>query len=248
MAGGKFDSSLTRVQPVLTWLRDNGGRGWLRRLIQLASRGREVKQAGLDDEPVLVEFEKPLTPPRALLEHYLRSAGRLRWPNGAKFSDDTTERRKALLAGDPGIQREALALLARARSTKGSWFAFEGDTMTDAIITTPGCAVVIEGKRTEPGLTCGIEWDANREQVYRNLDCAEAWAGRPPNCLVLLVVQEGSRCERDARALDQEGPTRALRSIPQRTSEEVTRVWTDHFAGWTTWEAISREWPSMRLP
>lgn len=248
MAGGKFDSSLTRVQPAFTWLGNNGGPGWPSRLIHLASRGDRVRRLGLDDSPVNVEFEKPFRPPTTLLEYYLRHPERLRWPEGAKFCKETSAKRKALLEGNVAVQREALGLLAECRSPSAKWFVFEGTTMVDAVISTPSCMILVEGKRTEPGLTSKIEWDVEREQIYRNLDAAEACPTRPQNFLCLLVVSEGSRCERDAQALDAAGSERAVRSMPYRAPEEVSRVWDEHYAGWTTWEALMREWPLMRLP
>ncbi len=259
MAGGERDSSLTRVQPTfdqLYRLADGTchGESWIEVVVGLCSRGPEVlrrpeMEAYLRGTPLRPQYEFKLDPPRALLEHYLRNPGRLSWPeNGrATYKPVTTLKRRKLLARDALVEQEGLTALRGRRSVRGkAWYLFEGTTMVDVRLqTTAGLQVLVEGKRTESGLTDEIEWDGMREQVYRNLDCGAEALGRA--CLQVLIVEKGTTCEWQARDLDLDGWERAARSMPHRSRDDVKRLWNEQYAGWTTWQAIKDRFPLLEL-
>jgi hypothetical protein len=255
MAGGCHDSSLTRVQPTFDQLYAYGGRcgdvNWLNEVLRLASRGHEILRYDVG-VPLAPIYESTLYPPRALLEFYLNNPERLSWPvDGSvprKFSKETNEWRLRLLARDIDARTEGIRLLGATSSTGGKkWFIFEGITKADAFLTTSMArSVLIEGKRTENKLTGFTDWDRAREQVYRNLDAGYDQYG--DGVLQLVIVQEGSNCEAMARELDRDGWERAARSMPHRSNAEVKKLWTERYAGWTTWEAIQRRYPFLDLP
>lgn len=69
-----------------------------------------------------------------------------------------------------------------------------------------------------------------RVEPYR----AERW-------FVLLVLEDGTTTAADARRLDL-GGERLISALPHLPAGEVEEVWS-HYAGYTTWHAVQREFP-----
>lgn len=200
MAGGKYDSSLTRVRPFFGQLiaREPTGASWLPQLLQAAPRGPEVL-ARVATEPgeLLAElskpakngllrcFEYPIAAPRALLLWFIEHPDRLTWPKGQTYSESTTESRRALLYDEPPgraeAQKQALRLAATRPTTAREWWRFEGESMLDCVLMTDRLVVTVEGKRTE-SLSPATHWYPKRSQLVRNLEAAgqmahgRAWA------------------------------------------------------------------------
>src|SRR3954453_11590832 len=97
MAGGKYDSSLTRVRPFFGQLiaRDATGESWLPQLLQATPRGREVLGSCATQPGDLLDelcksapsglmrcFEYPIAAPRALLSWFIEHPDELTWPKG----------------------------------------------------------------------------------------------------------------------------------------------------------------------
>lgn len=252
MSGGPFDSSLTRVQPILKALERSGGAGWVREFLALGSRAAEVDVRGFVEGTATCAFEVQVPPPRPLLGYYIDNPGRLRWPmvNGRpkRFGPDAEQLRKDLLAGSPAAASEAHALLSKKGYQRGARWCFEGFTSIDARIDCQQVSLFIEGKRTEPHFTGHTEWDPLRDQIARNLDAIDAWESKPPHFLFMVVVEEGTALVEDARQFDSAGLGFARTSMPHRSAEDVERLWTAHYAGFTTWQAVRRRWTWLPLP
>lgn len=200
MAGGKYDSSLTRVRPFFGQLiaRDSTGASWLPQLLQATPRGPEVL-ADLATEPgeLLEElskpaqnglprcFEYPIAAPRALLLWLIEHPDELTWPKAQTYSAATTELRRALLYDEPPgraqVQEEARRLGATRPTTAREWWRFEGESMLDCVLMTDRLVVTVEGKRSEP-ISPATHWYPKRSQLVRNLEAAgqmaheRAWA------------------------------------------------------------------------
>jgi hypothetical protein len=203
MAGRRFDSSLTRVQPFFGALiaRDPSGETWLGALLRATPHadllGDLVEAPGTLD-PSLTEpakggrmrcFEFPAAPPEPLLRWYIEHPEHLKWPRGAKFSEEATRWRRQLVCNDPpgarsGAQAEALRLLASPKG-RSAWWRFEGTTMLDCVLMTDRLVVTVEGKRTEP-ISAATDWYPKRSQIVRNLEAARTLAaGRRWTSVVL---------------------------------------------------------------
>jgi len=249
---GRFDSSLTRVQPVFQALfrRDTSGETWLRQLLGMAKR-----RAG--PEPVTIparvgqlveppQFEFPVDPPKSYLAWLITHPERLSSPPEAAWkgwSTRTQERRRALLAGDIAVQAEAMAQLEkRAGLPNRAWWRLEGVTRVDCALLTPSTLVFVEGKRTELGPTRQVLWYQGRDQVFRVLDCAAAFArqtGRQ-HYFVMLVVEPDSVEGDPIRQSEIEAvmsPRTVQESLPHLTDEERMEL-LSHYLGTTTWQAI----------
>lgn len=228
---GQWNSSITRVRPFFEELLagDPSGATWIGRLTEAGSRAPdypgdlEALQGELSAGLVATRpyndrilgrtidlatcFEYPVPPSEAFLRWLIENPARLAWPGqdkgkGARFGDETQERRHALLSDDDpdaqaAAQRDALAELARlgVSGSRRKWWAFEGFTEVDCWIETEDLLLLVEGKRTEP-LSRSTDWFPKRSQLVRNLEVAGELA-RGRLAAVLLVVEDEVEGELD---------------------------------------------------
>jgi hypothetical protein len=166
---GSKDSSKTRVVPVFDKLvaNDNSGKTWLPRLLSLPVGGHFINLPnGLDwkiQDNGWGDNEKKLEPPVSLLSWLIRHPENM---NSQILSSEPVKRRE-LINGSTSRQREALKLLRNNPSGEG-WHLFEGKTQPDVFIETPDILIVIEGKRTESGVTTKTKWMPWRHQMLRS--------------------------------------------------------------------------------
>ena len=195
MAGGQYDSSLTRVQPFFGALiaSDPFGRSWLSNLLAATPKGAAVLGDLLDDPGTLPSpitsltdkgrlgcFEYPVPPPRGLLAWFVEHPDELVWPKRQGFSAETRRLRRALIDDDPPgsrkeAQEHARTLVATRPPGTREWWSFEGTTMIDCALITDRLVVTVEGKRTEP-LSPATDWYPKRSQLVRNLEAAKQLA------------------------------------------------------------------------
>lgn len=248
---GKFDSSLTRVQPVFEALyrRDASGETWLRQLLGMASRSSGPEPitvpANLGQLVEPPRFEFPVDPPKSYLRWLIEHPENLSSPREAvwrTWGERTQKRRRALLDGDTAVQAEALAHLEEQPLRRRAWWRFEGITRVDCALFTPATVVFVEGKRTEMGPAKHVFWYQGRNQVLRVLDCASAYAQQTDrqHFFVVLVVEEDLVEHDPVRQSEIEAvvsPGTVQRSLPHLTGEERTEL-LRHYLGATTWQAI----------
>ncbi|HYF80519.1 MAG TPA: hypothetical protein VD973_25710 [Symbiobacteriaceae bacterium] len=250
---GKFDSSLTRVQPVFDELlsRDPLGQTWLPDLLQLPQRTDGPRQllpaAPGSLTPGQSPYEFPVVPSKeylAWLLHHLPEQERPADTYWDKLSDSTRANRKKLFEQDPATLQEALSALDKWPTLpQKAWWLLEGRSMIDCALITDRMVLFIEGKRTEEGPSAGTIWAPNRNQVLRNLDCARALAactGRP-HYYVMLVVEAYSGQPADDRRAQQHqlvtAPDVVAKSLPHMSEQEQEGA-LRHYLGVTTWQAI----------
>jgi hypothetical protein len=210
---GIYNSSLTRVQPFFRILeaRDPSGLSWVPQLLALSSNSPQaVKLAAALTQAeassrVALKFERRLPPPTEFLRWQIQNQDQLTWPKRDSWSPETRSKREKLFGrrdlSGISIERhaevraldyssmtsEALSALAThgASGSSKKWWAFEGFTSVDCLISTGRFRLYIEGKRTE-GLSRSINWYPKRNQFLRNLESARADAeGVPFGCLVI---------------------------------------------------------------
>jgi hypothetical protein len=219
MAGGRFDSSLTRVRPFFTGLirSDASAATWLRPLLVATPHARLLGGA-LDDPGALLPaltsptdhgrlgcFEYPVAPPRSLLAWFIEHPEALVRPSGQKYSPETERLRTSLLEDEPPgsravVQAQARQLVATRTPTARGWWRFEGTSMLDCVLATDKLVITIEGKRTEP-LSPATDWYPQRSQLVRNLEAAKQLAkGRAWAALLISeeLVAEGTDAALDA--------------------------------------------------
>lgn len=249
---GKHDSSLTRVVPLVDFLRTRFGTdgSWVRTVIHTAEFGRKVKlPEPLDIKEIMYgdgnagnsTGEKKLSPPRSLLEWLIRNASAPQNGNWGT-SEETISKRKSLVAGDESTVTEAIDSLAGWQGG-ADWFIFEGDTQPDLFVRTSEMVLVVEGKRTESEPTRRTTWMETRHQMLRHLDCAlEAY---PELAVIGMMIVEGE-ANGDVRGQYREYCEELLSdrvingSLPHRSSSERERI-AGGFAGVSTWQRICRE-------
>lgn len=249
---GKFDSSLTRVQPILRALyeKDPSSTSWLRELLGLGERAGLPQTVPLPETLGELEqqpcFEFPVDPPKTFLRWLIEHPEKLSVPPEKiwnRWGEETRRKRQALLRGDGEVQREAKGKLeGDAGLPRRTWWRLEGVTQVDCALLTRSTVVFVEGKRTELGPAKNVLWYPGRNQVLRNLDCAAAFAQqtRRPHYFVLLVVdrelvEQGSDRQREieevlcSKTVEQ--------SLPHLSNTERVKL-LECYLGSTTWQAI----------
>jgi hypothetical protein len=249
---GRFDSSLTRVQPVFSALyeMDRSGESWLHQFLEMAARktGSEPAEIPSTLGHLLVPpcFELLVDPPKPYLRWLIEHPKDLVWPGEkawSKWVQETQEKRRALREEDPAVQAEALYELETCRCLpRGAWWRFEGITHVDCALLTPSTVIFVEGKRTEMGPSKSVTWYPHRNQVLRVLDCAAAFAQRTgrPHFFAVLVVEKGlveSDPDRQAAAEAVISPRTVQQSLPHLMDEERAEL-LSHYLGTTTWQDI----------
>lgn len=140
---GKYDSSLTRVQPVFEMLlkRDPSGKSWLPTLMNLAEQSSDHdhnlgSQIG-NIIPKKRFFEVPIPPPVKFLAWLVKNPNKLKWPlqrGRKKEFGHTTQKWREKLFGLHGKKRQNLAIQEAVRNieikgavnSRRKWWAFEG--------------------------------------------------------------------------------------------------------------------------
>ncbi len=226
MAGGPFDSSLTRVQPFFEQafaLEESrlpsllaaapGGSALLR---DLGGDTGQILWAFLGPHPQRKAsrgcFEYEVLPDNRFLRWCVSNPDELSWPAGQTYGEDTTRKRRALLYDQPPgrivTQQEALQLIETRQPKGPAWWRFEGSSWIDCVIATDRLVLTIEGKRTEP-LSVATDWYPKRLQLVRNAEAARQLAGGGRTSASLLISEEpidnGDR-KRFAASLDDAAP------------------------------------------
>lgn len=187
---GRFNSALTRVQPIFDALRqqDPGG-AWLMELWRMARTNREgdTVQPPPTSGSLLPGkgYERVVPPSTAFLRWAVEHPDRLTQLPAPDYgaSGDVAKSKRAALFGDDEPLRDAV--IAEALNAIGSaggkgsaqqWWAFEGFTHVDACMETGECLLLIEGRRTET-VVPSTRWFGQRNQLWRNVEVAEDLAG-----------------------------------------------------------------------
>ncbi len=246
---GRFDSSLTRVQPVFNelFLQDKTGESWIKPLLELASDSNskldDIKLHNLVDKPI---FELSAHPPKSFLRWLLCNPDKLLRPPEKywkSWGTNTRTKREAFLENDKNVQMEALNALDKCQNTPDRiWWRFEGVTKVDCALKTSNAVIFIEGKRTEQGASKDVLWYPNRNQVLRNLDCASEYAkvNRLKYFFVMVVVEKELFEKDNLRQKELKNivnPQTIKDSLPHLSEDERIKLMS-HYLGVTTWQDI----------
>jgi hypothetical protein len=245
---GKYDSSLTRVQPVFDRLfaKDPKGQSWVPQLLKLPTCGNAVPTAPGCNVNIEKRFwcpdERKLAPPVSLLSWLIRHPQELAECRAARDESMPTQRRE-LLNGSNSRMQEALSLL-RNNPHGDNWHIFEGETRPDVFIETSDLLVVIEGKRTESEPTTHTTWMPGRHQMIRHLDGAWEIRGKRQVIGFFIVSDENGSDEVPTKwrefAKHTISPEALASSLPHRGPLEQNEI-ASCFVGVTTWGRVCRE-------
>ena len=171
-------------------------------------------------------YEVNVPPSAAMLSWLLNHPEQLTWPKATPDREcvlvqATQTNRKFLLAHEPTARTQALEELARAGASDkvGKWWTFEGFTSVDCLLETRSLLLLIEGKRTE-AVSKSTDWFPGRNQVIRNLEVAQALAGRPKLCGFALC----RNAVRVARGSVEEQPSPLLPCSDRGTDASLPRL------------------------
>jgi hypothetical protein len=242
---GKYNSSLTRVQPICDALRkpDASSSDWLRQLWTLAvmtKPGAIPPPSALGSILDTKIYERAVPPSTAFLRWALENPDRLNPLPGPEYGATghvAQERRAALFGPDASTRDQVRAgALEALEKTGGSgsaqaWWAFEGFTHVDACFETSTCLVFIEGKRTET-VSASTRWFSQRNQLWRNVEVAHEMA-RGREFGVILGVETARAGE---AALNQASISRDS-SYPHLSDAQRAEL-DRHLLGFVVWPQI----------
>ena len=239
---------------------DATGRSWLAGLLALTGSNLDGRASDLALKPELLQrrryrdrawgcmieleccFERPVPPPTAFLRWLLENSDQMTWREH-KCGENTRKLRRDLLGMNgvaaQRIAREvALEALERvgAKRSRREWWAFEGFTEVDCCLETDDFVLFVEGKRTED-VSGEVSWWPTRNQVIRNLDCANDYANGQEYYVMVMCDQAAERP--NARMLEQ--------SLPHRTPQE-RREFERRYLGHVTWGDAVRKFSLDPLP
>lgn len=247
---GAYNSSKTRVAPVFSKITSHPT--WLRRLLSLAIEGHlEYPGVPADcgsiskvcyDSADRLKKEEPLDSLLGLLESMIREFPQEMKPS-IKGDSETAQKRRRLAEKDEDTINEGLQALEESKYARKAWYVLEGPTFPDVYIETDELLVVIEGKRTEGGITRKTSWMPVRHQMLRHMD--GAWERKGSRRLIGLFIVEGEEDGKLSAHWSKEcretiSHDALIKSLPHRTPEERYHI-AACYAGVMTWEALCHE-------
>jgi hypothetical protein len=236
---GKYNSSLTRVQPIFTALsdKDESGATWLDTLLGMGGTHPDATVGHLVSAP---RFEYLVAPPKSLLRWLILNPKEWNrsWRD-AEMSSGVRKDRDALVGGQLNATTALSAIEAAGEdpSEYRGWWCLEGPSHVDCALFTEGAVIFIEGKRTELGPSESTTFMSKRNQVVRNADCARDYAlSRGLDYYAMLIIEGGDE-GRAARACSVRDSI--ARSLPHRTEDQRVEI-ARHYLGFTTWQEIGK--------
>lgn len=231
------NSARTRVTPVFTWLRKNGGDNWPTELLRLADGISVVADVG-PVKSLEVSEERAVPPSPSRLAWMIRNAHRLAPQDGRSWREYATR-----IVNNPAKER-ALALLDGGTSTGvPKALILEGCTHADCLIECERAFVWIEGKRNDWLSPC-IKWDVTRDQLARNLEAAWMLSSAAGKDFWLVICHEHELKHHEAALV--EGYRNGTWSAGWPHLSVDTRALFRAKIGTLTWSTIFRNWPGLQ--
>ena len=236
---GKFDSTKTRVIPLMEYLGKSTEK--LNRLFSLLDTNK-IKKIDEDDSVIHINFgsnEIKLCPKQELLEWYVKNYDKLtKVENYGSSNKETQENRKAILEGSKEKIEEALKLIKENPTAQKQWYIFEGYTQPDIYIETSKSIYIGEAKRTEGELTTSTVWLDPRDQIIRHADSV---IDKSKNVYYFFLIDEEKE---NIYELDRYGTNYQYyeNSLPHRVNNknDIQKLMAA-YCGYTTWQKISSE-------
>jgi len=157
-------------------------------------------------------------------------------PDDSSSADDW---RSWLLSPDKRQRAYALNNADEPKAGLKKWFVLESPSRPDVVIETDSFVLVIEGKRTEPGITDHTTWMKHRDQMIRHMDGAYDYAkekGREVYGLYIVDDPGKYKFERYAGGPYRRGSSKSCweESLPHRSQDE-RKYLKEHFLGYILW-------------
>lgn len=211
---------------------------------------RVLATYGVTDLQLAAAFERRIAPPAEFLRWLLLHPGKLVKPSsGYGASGENEKMRKGLLDGSKTESERIMQIGIQELETVGAggsdkkWWAFEGFSEIDCCLVTNSVVLFIEGKRTEP-LASSTQWYPARNQLWRNVEVASAFASGRQFGVILAVEQEVQGHIAMGQALS------SLSSSYPHLSPERQAELSQHLLGFVTWQELKSAFdiPSACLP
>jgi len=229
------NSKITRVQPVFSWLRQNGESNWPDRFLQLVTGIAIPIKAGkllLMD----LEQEREVAASPARLAWMLRNGNRLAPKDGHLWLE-----LKHRISDTPKVEA-ALKLLERGETQGLGKQRLEGQTHADCLLECEHALVWIEGKRFD-WISPSITWDVSRDQLARNLEAVWMLAGASQKNYCVVICHEHRLKHHEQALID--GYRGCTWSAGWPHIPAAQRLEFSKRIGTVTWQTIATEWPPL---
>ncbi|WP_321992657.1 hypothetical protein [Marispirochaeta aestuarii] len=234
---GKYNSSLTRVAPLLDHLRKRDD--FPNNLISTINNNYKI-----EEKPVEIRYgknEKAIMPSKALLYYLVNNLELLN--RSALGVDDGTEEyrlRQKLFNFEDDIRSIALELIKGDKKCLRKWYVFEGYTHPDIYIETRNYIIVGEAKRTERKFTKKTKWLNERDQFIRHIDSV---IDSGKQILSFLLIDESYVNTDDYKVMLRNYKSREYfyKNLPHRDEKEIEFA-KRSYIGFSTWKKFKNKY------
>lgn len=248
---GCFDSTKTRVTPLMDYLGDNSK--MINKFLSLFQRKPEINDKILEicygKKTDGHKGEKSIPAPISLLEWYINNPEFLAREENKQDKNgypkkETIDNRESFFNKNPEIMKIAQVGIKRLREKKeykygSSWYIFEGYTNPDIYIETESAIFIGEAKRTESELTGSVKWYKQRDQLIRHIDSVLD-NGKRVYSFFILDCRDYANLDKHGKDFDY-----YKQSLPHRSDEEIKRF-METYIGCITWDELKNEFPELK--
>ncbi len=228
---GKYNSSLTRVVPLLDQLKQHNN--FPNNLLNTINSNICIT------EPVITiaygQNEKTIMPSKKFLKYLVQNSNILnKIALGIDDGSVTYIKRKKLFELNIDTIKEALSLINEDKSCLNKWYIFEGYTHPDIYIETEHFIIIGEAKRTEKYFTTKTKWLNSRDQLIRHIDSVIE-SGKTIISF-LLIDNSLSNSESYKTGLSNyQSKEYFIKNLPHRNENEIELA-MNSFIGYSSWE------------
>lgn len=232
------NSKRSRVEPVFTWLRDNGGEGWPARFVELAGGIVGPRDVGNLIE-ITFEKERRVPPSTRRLAWMIENVDRLAPRDGRRWLEY-----RSRVTENPA--RDAALTNLKKGQNRGidARLKLEGSTSADCLIECERAFIWVEGKRND-WLDYSTTWDVTRDQLARNAEAAWLLATEQGKQSMLVVCHEHALKHHEQALLDGYRDGTWTAGWPHLDPSE--RHVLGSALGTLRWRSIAAEWPQIGL-
>jgi len=234
---GKYNSSLTRVVPLIDQLREH--HNFPNNLIKTINGDYMI-----NENPFEIRYgikEIAIMPSKSLLIYLINNLSVLN--KAALGKDDGTEKykkRKQLFDLDADVRSDALSLINIDKTCKNKWYVFEGYTHPDIYIETKNYVIIGEAKRIEKTFTTKTKWLNERDQLIRHIDSV---IDSGKQILSFLLIDENLIGTEDYKTWLRNYKNKEYykKNLPHRSKKEIDIAF-DSYIGFATWQKFQNKY------
>ena len=232
---GKFNSSLTRVNPLGDAIINN--HKLVDRLLSLVMSDNSLEFGEFNNSNVFYsggQGEKALKPSQrhlsSIIEKIIIDE---KFRSYVRKKDTSTKSNKILRNKLFDLDLETIEM---AKSSFKDWNTFETNSYPDLFIENDKFIIVIEGKRTETDITRSTTYLPNRCQMVRHIENALEYCKGKKTIIGFYIIEDSCRYEDHCSKVSFKED---LEKETIKKDDNLKSAIINSFYGYTTWQKIS---------